>query len=115
MQLKNYIAAVLLMIFLGKMISMDSKILGMIFESYEVTLVSNLCPKKQLQTNSVEEVSEDNLSLSFEIGYLCHAAYDIQLHDSSQALAENNFRKYFYHVPGNFSISGDKFYPPPKA
>ncbi len=94
---------------------MDAKFLGMILNSSEVTLVNKLCPKKQLQTNSVEEYSTDSFTPSFEIDYLCHGVFDIQLQNSSEVIAENNFRQYTYRDPGNFSVPGDKFYPPPKA
>lgn len=94
---------------------MDAKFLGMVFDTSEVTLVNKLCPKKQLQTDSTGEYNTDSISPSFEIDYLCHTAFNIQLDEFSQALTEDNFKKYSYRAPGNFSIPGEKFYPPPKA
>lgn len=115
MQFKNYIAAFLVIVFLGKMVSVDAKLLGMILDSSQVTLVSKLCPKKQLQANSAEEYSGDSFTPSFEVDYLCNVVFTIQLQDSSETIAENNFKKYKYRDPGNFSVPSDKFYPPPKA
>ncbi len=115
MQFRNYIAAFLVMVFLGKMISMDAKFLGMVFDTSEVMLVNKLCPKKQLQTKSPQEYATNDFAPSFEIDYLCHSAFDIQIDYSLEALSENNFKKYSYRAPGIFSIPGDKFYPPPKA
>lgn len=115
MQFKNYIAAFFVVVFLGKMISVDAKLLGMILDNSQVTLVNKLCPKKQLQMGSAEEFSADSFTSSFEVDYLCHVVFDMQLQDLSETIAENNFEKYTYRDPGSFSEPSDKFYPPPKA
>lgn len=115
MQFKKYIATFLVLIFLGKMISIDAKYLGVIFDSSEVTLVNKLCPKKQLQQDSTGQYKSDNFDSGFELNYLCHVAFDVQISDSPEAPVESNFRQYSYHAPGKFYAPGDKFYPPPRA
>lgn len=115
MNFKNYLAAFFIMVFLGKMVTIDARFLGIIFDTSEVMLVNKLCPKKQLHQDTSQKFATDNVTPSFEIDYLCNVVFDIQVDDSSEALPENNFKKYSYRAPGNFSIPGDKFYPPPKA
>ena len=112
---KNYIAALFIIIFLGKMVSIDAKFLGVLFASSEVTLVSKSCPKKQLQKSLAHEYTTDNFTSGFELDYLCHTAFDIRVEDWPETLAENNFKKYSYREPRDSSIPGDKFYPPPRA
>lgn len=65
--------------------------------------------------DSAEEFSAVSFTPSFEVDYLCHVVFDIQLQDFSETIAENNFEKYAYRDPGNFSVPSDKFYPPPKV
>ena len=114
MVLKNYLAAFLILIFLGKFVAIDSQLLGIILDTSEVTLVNKMCLKKQLQSDQVAVYVTGNIKTSFELNYLCHSVFDLRKDDWSEILSENNFKKYAYRPPGNSSIPGDKFYPPPK-
>lgn len=115
MDFKNFLAVFFIIVFLGKLVTIDGKFVNILFNASGVTLVNKLCPKKQLQTDPTENYNSQDFTADFEIDYLCHAAFDIEMDDSPEALAENNFESYSYRQPANFSIPWYKFYPPPKA
>ncbi|MCC8361308.1 hypothetical protein [Salinimicrobium sediminilitoris] len=115
MGFKNYIAAFFVLLFLGKMVSIDAKLLGIIYSASEVTLVNNMCPKQQLDNDSPDEFAQADLESHFEFDYLCQVAFDFKPDEEVNTVTHNNFKKHSYRAPGIFSISRDKFYPPPKV
>ena len=115
MGFKNYIAAFLVFLFLGKMVSIDAKLLGIILNASEVTLVNKMCPKQQLDKDSPDEFAQADLESHFEFDYLCQMAFDFKPDEEVNTVTHNNFKKHTYRTPEIFSISYDKFYPPPKV
>jgi hypothetical protein len=115
MGFKKYIAALLVLLFLGKMISIDAKLLGFIYSTSEVTLVNKMCPKHQLDKDSPDEFAQADLEFHFELDYLCNVAFDFKPDEEIHTITHDNFKKHSYRTPGIFSISRDKFYPPPKV
>lgn len=115
MSVKNYISAFFILVFLGKLITMDAKIFSVILNSSEVTLVNKLCPKKQFQAEASKEFATANLASFFEYHHLCHTVFDIKISHTSEQLTENNFRRYNYKEPADLSTPGEKFYPPPRT
>lgn len=115
MQLKNYIALLFVVIFLGKLVTMDAKFFGAFLDSSGVTLVNKMCSKKPLLSNAAEDISTATIDQGLEMDFLCHSVFDHQLADWGVALTEDNFRKYNYQTPGIFSTPREKFYPPPKV
>ncbi len=84
---------------------MDAKFLSIIADTSGVTMVNKMCPKKQLQKDSAEEFTPDSFSPSFQMDYLCHTAFNIQLDEFSQAFTEANFK--------NIIIGRPRFFPYP--
>jgi|GEM_PF-4256980 hypothetical protein len=115
MGFKNYIAAFLVFLFLGKMVSIDAKLLGIILNASEVTLVNKMCPKQQLDKDSPDEFAQADLESHFEFDYLCQVAFDFKPDEEVNTVTHDNFKKHSYRAPGIFSISRDKFYPPPRV
>lgn len=115
MGLKNYIAAFLVILFLGKMVTIDAKFLGVIFNASEVTLVNKMCYKKHLHNHSPDVFTQTDIDSHFEYDYLCQVAFDFKPGEDVKTITENNFKEHNYRAPGTFSITRDKFYPPPKV
>lgn len=114
MQWKNYIALLFVVIFLGKMLTMDTKFFGAFLDSSGVTLVNKMCSKPQLSP-AAEDISTVTLNQGLEMDFLCHTVFDHQIAEWTVSLTKDNFRKYTYQTPGIFSPPRDKFYPPPKV
>ena len=115
MNVKNYISAFFILVFLGKMITMDAKIFSVLLDPSEVTVVNKLCPKKQFQAGASKEFAAANLASVFEYQHLCQTVFDIKISHTSEQPTENNFRRYNYKEPADLSTPGEKFYPPPRA
>lgn len=115
MKLKNHIALLFVIIFLGKLVTMDAKFLGVFLDSNGVTLVNKMCKKKSHLSNASEDVSTATLDQSLEMDFLCHTVFDHKIAQWGMVLSEVNFRQYQYTTPGLFSTPREKFYPPPKA
>lgn len=115
MQLKNHIALLLVVIFLGKLMTIDSKAFGAILDSSGVTMVNKMCSKKLLNNKTSKDLTTKTVNQSLEMDFLCHTVFDHNITEWIVTLTEDNFRKYNYQTPGNFSTLQEKFYPPPKV
>lgn len=114
-QLKNYIALLFVVVFLGRLATVDANFFGLFMESSGVTLVNKMCPKKQLLKSTSEKLSAASASQGFEMSFLCHTVFDQKIAAWNSVTTEDNFQQYIYQAPGIFSTPREKFYPPPKA
>ncbi|UZH54962.1 hypothetical protein JRG66_13485 [Salinimicrobium tongyeongense] len=115
MGFKNFIAAFLILLFLGKIVSIDAKFIGVILEASEVTLVNKMCLKQQLTEGSHSEFTHADITSHVELDYLCHVSFDFRPEEEFKTLTAKHFKENSYHPPEIFPISRDKFYPPPKV
>ena len=115
MQLKNNIALLLLVIFLGKFSTVDAGFLEFFLHTSGVTLVNKTCPKKQLMKKASEAVSSAKADQELEMNFLCHTVFDQRITALQKSFTADNFQKYNYQAPEIFSTPREKFYPPPKA
>ena len=114
MELKKHIAFILVVIFLGKMISIDAKLFGVLLDNTGISLVNKRCAKPKL-TPASEVISTASFDQGLEMDFLCHSVFDQNLAEWTVAVIEDNFREYSYQSPGLFPTPRDKFYPPPKV
>lgn len=116
MQIKSYIAIFFVAVFLGKFITTDSKLLGVIVDSEEITLVNPLCKKLQPNTHK-EGQSFDEASLfnNIIVNVICASPFQFEIYNEPIAFAEANYQEHNYHTQSIISTYRDKFYPPPKA
>jgi len=116
MQLKSYIAIFFVTVFLGKFITIDSKLLGVILDSEEITLVNPFCEKHQLNTHK-EGQSLDKASLvnNITINVICTSPFQFEIDNYPIAIVEPNYQKHNYQTQSIMSAYRDKFYPPPKV
>lgn len=114
MQLKNHIAILFVVIFLGKMLTMDSQF-GIFLEDSGVTVVNKTCYKKSDLQNASEELTTANVGHVLQVDFLCHTFFDHSIAEWTPALIENNFRNYKYQTPEIIPTHLEKLYPPPKV
>jgi len=95
---------------------MDSKLLGVIIDSDEITFVNPLCKKQQLNINK-EGKSFDEASLvnNINVNVICASHFQFEIDNYPIAIAEPNYQKYNYQTQSIINTYRDKFYPPPKA
>lgn len=115
MSLKPYIASLLVLVFLAKLLTVDAQLSNLMLESSGITMVKKACvyPKAADKTTTTLSTETKLQDLAFD--YLCHSVFDLKVGNSPLRLAEDNFRVYPYQAPVHFPPHGDKFYPPPKA
>lgn len=116
MQIKSYIVIFFVAVFLGKFITIDSKLLGVIFNSEEITLVNPFCEKNKLNKHQ-EGKSLDAASLvnNSTVNVICASPFQFEIDSYPIAIAEPNYQKYNYQTQSIISTYRDKFYPPPKV
>jgi hypothetical protein len=115
MQIKSYIAIFFVVVFLGKFITIDSKFLGVIFDSDEITFVNPFCKKQQLNTHkegqSFNEATLNNISFNV----ICASPFQFKIDNYPIGITASNYQKHNYQTQSIMSAYRDKFYPPPKA
>ena len=116
MQIKSYIAIFFVVVFLGKFITMDSKLLGVIFNSDEITFVNPFCEKNKLNKHQ-EGQSFDKASLANNntVNVICASPFQFEIYNYPIAFAEPNYQEHNYQTQWIISTYRDKFYPPPKV
>lgn len=116
MQIKSYIAIFFVTVFLGKFAIIDSKLLGVIFDSKEITFVNPLCKKQQLNTHKEgQSLDEASLVNNITVNVICTSPFQFEIDNYPIAIAEPNYQKHNYQTQSIISTYPDKFYPPPKV
>jgi len=116
MQIKSYIAIFFVAVFLGKFITIDSKLLGVIFDSDEITFVNPLCKKHQLNTfKEGQNFDEASLVNNITVNVICASPFQFEMDNYPIAIAEPNYQEHNYQTQSIINNYRDKFYPPPKA
>jgi hypothetical protein len=115
MKIKIYIAAFFIIIFIGKLITIDSNIFGLIFKGNEITFADPFCPNHKLkpakEINSFHKYSTLN---KIKIDIFCNVIYPVNFFQISTILKKYNYKKVNYFSFLVNSLYSFKFYPPPK-
>ncbi|PKP13806.1 MAG: hypothetical protein CVU08_03505 [Bacteroidetes bacterium HGW-Bacteroidetes-3] len=116
MQVKSFIAIIFVMIFSGKLVTIDSKLLGVIFNSEEIILVNPFCEK------NISKISQDKLRFNqassinnISVHVICASPFQFEVHKSLISQTKPYYHEYNYQTQSIISAYRDKFYPPPKA
>jgi hypothetical protein len=116
MQIKSYIAIFFVTVFLGKFITIDSKLLGVIFDSDEITLVNPFCEKHKLSKHQEgQSLDEASLVNNIRVNVICISPFQFKIDNYRIAITAPNYQKHNYQTQSIISAYRDKFYPPPKA
>ena len=118
MTLNSYIALFFSLLFLGKFLLMDSRILLTFSDAGTVTYVNPFCEKQQGNDDSgnLEDfLEEDSLSANLNFDFLCHAPYNLEVfHWESLQIFEETRKNTHHHIYLPESAP-DRFYPPPRV
>jgi hypothetical protein len=118
MTLNSYIAIFFSVIFFGKFLVMDSKILVAVFDADELVYVNPFCEKQNVKlqgNNSQEALAEDNKTLNLTIDSFCNAPFQFEVFTwESRAISEET-RAYSHPTSSLPESAKDRFYPPPRA
>lgn len=119
MKPKTYISLLLLVLFVGKVLSVDARGFTLFLENEEISLINKICKRGHLQDASDLEqdqhVQNDENRTVLEVDFLCQTP--VQLKETSVeflAISEN-YKSHFYVDAGPPNIHSDRFYPPPRV
>ncbi|MGY5851682.1 hypothetical protein [Salegentibacter sp. F14] len=118
MKIKSYIAVFFALVFLGKFIMLDAKMLGSVMDSENISWVNSLCGNKALDSSQNDHQADLNQAsdqLVISADAICNSPFNFSSLDWPVAQAEPNFQYYDYRNPAVISAYHDKFYPPPKV
>lgn len=118
MTLNSYIAIFFSVIFFGKFLMMDAKILVTIFDADEIAYVNPFCKKQNVKifnNNSQEVITEDKKSLYLNIDSFCNAPFKFEVFTWESRFFTEETRAYTHHTPSLPESAKDRFYPPPRV
>lgn len=118
MNFKTYITIFFSVVFFGKFVVMDSKILVAVFDAEEISFVNPFCEKqngKIQNTNSQEGLAEDKNSLNLTIDSFCNVPFKFEVFTWESTVIPEETRTYAHHTPSLPDSAEDRFYPPPRA
>lgn len=118
MNLNSYIAIFFTVIFFGKFLVMDSKILGAVFDADEIAYVNPFCKKQNVKIqdhNSRDTLAEDNNILNLTIDSFCNAPFQFEFFTWESRVISEEIRAFAHHTPSLPESAKDSFYPPPRA
>ncbi|NJY64305.1 hypothetical protein HC174_16300 [Salinimicrobium sp. CDJ15-81-2] len=118
MNLNSYIAIFFSVIFFGKFLVMDSKILVAVFDADEIAYVNPFCKKQNVKTqgnNSAEALAEDKESMDLTIDSFCNAPFKFEVFTWESRIIPEETRVYLDQTLPLPESAKDRFYPPPRA
>ena len=116
MKFNNYIGILLLIVFTGKLISVDAKFIEFTTENSFASHVNPNCKKIQFKnTTSTSEYFSENPDTNHTINYLCSAPYNLELLAWENLIIRNYQQKITYRAATFSSNHSKKLYPPPKV
>lgn len=118
MKIKPYIAIFFTLVFLGKFLMLDSKFLGSIMETENITWVNSYCENNPLNSSEEDKTADFDQApnvLVINADAICNSPFNFSNLNWPAPQAEPNFQYYDYRNPSVSSLYHDKFYPPPKV
>lgn len=117
MTLNSYIAIFFSVVFFGKFLVMDSKILVAIFDADEITYVNPFCEKQEvkMQNSNREALAENNKALTFVIHSFCNAPFKFEAFTWQYSLKTEESPEYPHHTFSLPESAINRFYPPPRV
>ncbi|WP_300441466.1 hypothetical protein [Christiangramia sp.] len=115
MLVKPYIAIFLVVIFLGKIITVDSDIFSYILNNNQIILVNPLCERKNnnLQENADHFGTSSPIQL-LKLARICSNNYQFTEEIEITEIRDQDHREFVYVRPLVLSLHPRKLYPPPK-
>lgn len=116
MKQQVYIAIFFAVVFFGKFLMLDAKMLGSILEMEEIVWVNPYCENNKLKENQKlqNEFTTPTNTLIFAVDAFCNPVFNLEVQNWSIIEISFNFRPYSYKTPSITTTYIIKFYPPPK-
>ena len=112
---KQYIAIVLLMVFSGKLVTVDSDIIGLMLKTDQVVLLNPFCEKKNNSLNkTVDNIETSSPIQILKLARICSNNYQYTEEIEIPETRDLDFTKFVYIRPLVIIIHPGKLYPPPK-
>ena len=116
MKATNYIGCLLLIVFIGKLISVDAKFIEFASESSFASNVNPNCKKLHFKnTKSTSQYSSENPDTTHTINNLCSVPYNLEVLSWENLIIPNYQQKITYRAATFSSNNSKKLYPPPKV
>ncbi|WP_034921819.1 hypothetical protein [Gillisia sp. CAL575] len=116
MRHKNYIGFILLIVFIGKLISIDAKFIEFATETNFVSHINPHCKKiKPPSTNTTTQFTILNSDINHTFQYVCATPYNLEISNWDNLFQPKYLQKIDYKIS---TIPSDYFnnqYPPPKV
>ncbi len=112
---KQYIAIFLVIIFSGKLITVDSDLFSFILNNNQIILLNPLCERKNnnLQKNGDNFETSSPIQL-LKLARICSNNYQFTDEIEISEIRDQNLREFVYVRPLVLSVHPRKLYPPPK-
>lgn len=118
MNYRSYIAVLFAIVFLGKFLVMDSRILVVILDADEIAYVNPFCKKQNAKTagkDFQESFNGDSNHLNTTLDSFCNAPLRFEIYNWEYRIVSEESRVYGYHTPSLPESNLDRFYPPPQV
>lgn len=118
MDLKPYIAVFFAMLFLGKFLMMDSRVLGIVLDFNEIAYVNSFCEKeKEARGESAEspDLAPASTSLAVAADNFCNTPLYFQGLHWEHRFIKHQYQLYPYTSPSALQIFRENSYPPPRS
>jgi hypothetical protein len=119
MILKTYIAIFFSVVFFGKFLVVDSKVLIALFDADEVVYVNPFCQKQNVKIKKSNAqniaVAEDSEGFVFLMDAFCNSPLKFEIFNWEARLISEETKKYADYSPSFPESARERFYPPPQV
>lgn len=118
MKWKSHIAILFALIFFGKFLVMDSRVLVSLFDAHEIVYVNPFCIKQNAKiagTTHEETIDIDSHQFNITWDSFCNAPFEFEVYSWKYSILPEESGAYAYNSPSFPDSNKDRFYPPPKG
>lgn len=118
MNYKSYIAILFAIVFFGKFLVMDSKLLVVILDADEIAYINPFCKKQNAKIDGKDfqkSFNADSNHLNIIMDSFCNAPFKFEVYNWEYRILSEESRAYAYHTPSLPQSNLDRFYPPPRV
>ncbi|HET8886082.1 MAG TPA: hypothetical protein VFM70_06995 [Salinimicrobium sp.] len=115
MKAKTYIPIFFVLIFFGKLLSVEAALPQLLFDAETIAFVNPFCKKKSSKKSSETEMfSEASATLVVHVNSFCNSVFKVDFFEWKNAPVHHYSEEIAYQFPTEISAFSSKFYPPPK-
>lgn len=118
MNFKSYIAILFAIVFFGKFLVMDSKLLVVILDADEIAYINPFCKKQNAKFDGKDfqkSFIADSNHLNIIMDSFCNAPFKFELFSWDSKIIPGESQPYAHYTPSLPKTAQERFYPPPKV